>query len=245
MLTKKQIWRRTHVRFPRYTRKKCGPDGDKNGVDPSETEDIRIISPPESPIKLKSALSSGNLSGMAKKLRNSRVVRFSATVHVLLIPSRFELLSHCINIYFTSEDYQLFKREAVNEIREVARFYSIPVKQAMNYLYQPDYIIPRESTPDLTDDSNSHSESSSQGSSDTHDISSSTSPSHFDAARSALENDLLRFITRAKTDVELNAQGVQPPGSPGSRRIPTRTTTSAPSRQHQLWAVQWKKQESH
>jgi hypothetical protein len=233
MLTRKQIWRRTHLK-KRPLSRAVAPEEDANEQSPDIMLQEASSSQSPSPPKLKSALSSGNLSGMEKRIRNSRVVRFSATVHVLLIPSRFELLAHCINIYFTSEDYQQFKRDAVNEIREVARFYNIPVKQAMNYLYQPQGALPRAPTPvDLTDDSRSHDENSSAGS--------SPIGSH-DSAKSAMDSDL-HFITKAKTDVELNASD-QPQATDGSRRIPTRTTTSAPSRQNQIWAVQWKKQAS-
>ena len=232
MLTKKQIWRRTFKR-PRTRRAAATIDESP----PLTKVEINVPTPPQ-PFKLKSALSSGNLSGMDKQLRNSRVVRFSATVHVLLIPSRLDLLAHYMNIYFTSKDYQMFKREAVNEIHEVARFYSIPVKQAMNKLYQPNFSISTEPTPDLIDDPHRlHQDSL---------LDTCSSGSLFEASRSALERDL-HFIIRAKTDVELNAAPATPDAPDGSvnravRRIPIRTTSSAPSRQQQLWAVQWRKQ---
>jgi hypothetical protein len=86
--------------------------------------------------------------GVAKKYRykDQPALRFSSTVHVLLIPSRVELLSSFDNVYWLHEDYAFFKREAVKEIREAARVHSITAKAAMTLLYQPMPEPEREAT---------------------------------------------------------------------------------------------------
>eukprot|EP00602_Paraphysomonas_sp_CaronLab_P010370 CAMPEP_0185023718 /NCGR_PEP_ID=MMETSP1103-20130426/6360_1 /TAXON_ID=36769 /ORGANISM="Paraphysomonas bandaiensis, Strain Caron Lab Isolate" /LENGTH=194 /DNA_ID=CAMNT_0027556445 /DNA_START=280 /DNA_END=864 /DNA_ORIENTATION=+ len=192
------------------------------------------------------------MSGMRQKEPHN--VRFSSTVHVLLIPSRFEILSHCLSVYFVAEDYQEFKREAVQEIRDVAKRYNIPVKAAMNFLYQSNYHLPPESTPEVDlrgEDRDSPPISiCNRGDLSSEQDCSTIDHDKFVEAMRFLESEL-KFITNAKTDVELNAlptTGASPmsssaTASPRVRRVPSRTTASGslPVKQH-AWAVQWKKQ---
>jgi hypothetical protein len=152
MLTRKQLWRRTRERpsvFYPKTKSELSRHKDEDIDDIQEiptreasgkkTSFSDVPPPPPPPVRLKSALSSSNLLGMLdKKVRDERQLRFSATVHVLLIPSRVELMSTFENIYWLHEDYSYFKREAVKEIREAAGVYSISAKAAMTLLYQPD-----------------------------------------------------------------------------------------------------------
>jgi hypothetical protein len=152
MLTRKQLWRRTRERpsvFYPKTKSELSRHKDEDIDDIQEiptreasgkkTSFSEVPPPPPPPVRLKSALSSSNLLGMLdKKVRDERQLRFSATVHVLLIPSRVELMSTFENIYWLHEDYSYFKREAVKEIREAAGVYSISAKAAMTLLYQPD-----------------------------------------------------------------------------------------------------------
>ena len=152
MLTRKQLWRRTRERIPKlrgggsssslHNKHKLG---DTEHIPTKDAPRNRISAcsvPPPAPTRLKSALSSSNLFGIdlmtRRRNRGRRSLRFSSTVHVLLIPSRLELLSSFDNVYWLHEDYAFFKRDAVKEIREAARVYSIPAKAAMTLLYQPE-----------------------------------------------------------------------------------------------------------
>lgn len=156
MLSRKQHWRRTRERIPKLLR--CGGSStsssfhnehdmdDREQIPTKDTPRSRTTAstniPSPATTRLKSALSSSNLFSINERARrrdrDRRSLRFSSTVHVLLIPSRLELLSSFDNIYWLHEDYAFFKRDAVKEIREAARVYSIPPKAAMTLLYQPE-----------------------------------------------------------------------------------------------------------
>jgi hypothetical protein len=262
MLTKKQLWRRTKSihRNRSYCRNEL--QNEITAIHDLQNEPLHHQQP-HPPVKLKSALSSGNLT----KLKNSnpRILRFSSTVHVLLIPSRFEILSHCINVYYLTEDFISFKKEAIQEIREIAKQYNLTVKIAMNYLYQPNYILPRtESSISLVDHLSSPTSSSSSPSSSSPSSPISTHEelltqqqqgreqgrsqgvrpgkgkqgmNHLEFVKTSkfLESEL-KFFVNVKTDVELQDQNT-------SRGIVKRPAGSSlpPLKQH-AWVVQWKKQ---
>lgn len=148
MLTRKQLWRRTRerTRKPLFKSKHDSFDGIEDIPTLERTENPA----PQTPVPLKSALSSSNLLSLglsSRRARDQRLLRFSSTVHVLLIPSRAELLPIFESIYWRQEDYTHFKRDAVKEIREAAYLYGLPPKEAMTLLYQPQ--------PELKDDSES------------------------------------------------------------------------------------------
>ena len=239
MLTKTQLWRRAGKR-PRRQRTLAI----KEESPPAIKIELNTCPSPE-PIKLKSALSSGNLSDMERKQRNRRVVRFSTTVHVLLIPSRFDLLAYFLNIYFTSEDYQRFKRDAVTEIRDMASRHSISVKQALNILYQPSPRSPLASSPDFADGDvtdESHSQEEEWSSVESGGGGWGGSAFSSDMSRTCADKDL-HFIIRAKTDLELNAEWGRGGGRGGDRQVCRVSTHSTPSlsRPQHLWSVQWRK----
>merc|ERR1711998_15420 len=84
--------------------------------------------------KLRSALSTGDLS---KSLRQSTGIKFSQQVHVCLIPTREDLSSVSQDVFWNAEDYQIFKREAVDELRTYLQLKGITAKEAIQALYQP------------------------------------------------------------------------------------------------------------
>jgi hypothetical protein len=214
-------------------------------------------------------MSSSNLLGMLElRARDQRQLRFSPTVHVLLIPSRVELMSSFDNIYWLHEDYSHFKREAVKEIKEAARIYGLPAKAAMALIYQPplhsdeddeaggmiyedeqqaydyyvnDYAGSYDSTTSAADyDYHCNNHPAPMARKDSNFLLDQASP-HSITMLSPNSTRALGFITNVKTDVELNASSAEKSGKPGtSLRNPTRTTTNAPQKQH-AWAVQWKK----
>jgi len=69
--------------------------------------------------------------------RDVRVMRFSSTVHVCLVPTRDELKTVMPDLYFKAEDFAFFKQDAVAELRELLTRLGISSKQAIALLYQP------------------------------------------------------------------------------------------------------------
>lgn len=252
MLTKKQLWRRINSsksfqhRHESTTQenKQQQPHHhhqekrNKDELINEQDNNIPFIHPfntsnshsSQSPIKLKSALSSGNLLELNKKLKISRILRFSATVHVLLIPSRLEIISHCINIYYITDDYLTFKRDAVQEIRDIAKKYNVSIKVAMNFLYQPNFELPNNIS-----NSNESDNSSPEQISPSHSRESLQGMNHVDFIKTSkfLESEL-KFIIDAKTDVELQDQS--------TGRGMKKSNGTAPTLKQHAWVVQWKKQ---
>ena len=88
--------------------------------------------------RLRSALSMSDLqAALRPKAKGKRRARFSSTVHVCLVPTRQELHNIVDDLYFRSDDFTTFKREAVLELREILTRLGITSKQAIQYLYQP------------------------------------------------------------------------------------------------------------
>jgi len=87
--------------------------------------------------KLRSALSMGDLSKALRRNEDSRNLRFSSKVHVCLIPTRQDLDSVAKDVFWHSDDYQTFKREAVDELRTYLQMKGITAKEAIQALYQP------------------------------------------------------------------------------------------------------------
>ena len=103
--------------------------------------------------QLRSAMSMADLRS-AYQERKKRTMRFSSTVHVCLVPTREEMKSIFDELYFRAEDFQIFKREAVTELREVLTRLGITSKQAIKLMYQPspdDDAISLEAAPSRTD----------------------------------------------------------------------------------------------
>jgi hypothetical protein len=239
MLTKKQIWRRT--------KSKRGTSSSRNisqelsitvtsscsttlTPSPLTADDHTPLPPP----RLKSILSHGNLTSLQKPSRpHSHPLRFSSTVHVLLIPSRLEILSQSLNVYYLTENYLLFKREAIQEIRDTAKQYNLSIKLAMNFLYQPNYELP--STDSIVTLVNLSPPT--QG----------ITHKEFLKNSKILETEL-KFLNDVKTDVELQEQRSQSAAactcssSSSCSSHPTNIVTrsgTASGLKH-TWVVQWK-----
>lgn len=103
--------------------------------------------------QLRSAMSMADLRN-AYQERKKRTMRFSSTVHVCLVPTREEMRCIFDELYFRAEDFQIFKREAVMELREVLTRLGITSKQAIKLMYQPnpdEEAIPLRPAPSRTD----------------------------------------------------------------------------------------------
>lgn len=152
MLSRKQTWRKIRSKSGEAIFTFC----DKAAVDvvdfdsvlndeansregtgsPTSTAATGAVTP--SPIKkLRSALSMGDLSKALRRNEDSRNLRFSSKVHVCLIPTRQDLFSVAKDVFWHSDDYQTFKREAVDELRTYLQLKGITAKEAIQALYQP------------------------------------------------------------------------------------------------------------
>ena len=132
MLSKKQMWRKTNEAV---TSKHVGKENTLKKVPtPKSATDISENSPhiPIHKTELKSVLNSSSL-----KNKESKSLRFSPSVHVMLVPSRREQLSHFDEIFWHREDFAKFKRQAMSEISELSRMYRISPETARSWLYQP------------------------------------------------------------------------------------------------------------
>jgi hypothetical protein len=153
MLTKKQIWRR--VQLPTYNKPRVINDEHEESIigdiTPLRSSQIQNEdAPTKMPTKLRSALSSSNLDEMGTKIFDRRTLRFSSTVQVLLIQERSEMRSLGSSLFWNVQDYQAFKENAINEIRETAKNLRTSTKKAMNYLYQPNEGDSPNSTPNFS-----------------------------------------------------------------------------------------------
>ena len=79
----------------------------------------------------------GDLSKALRRNEDSRNLRFSSKVHVCLIPTRQDLNSVAKDVFWHTDDYQTFKREAVDELRTYLQLKGITAKEAIQALYQP------------------------------------------------------------------------------------------------------------
>lgn len=68
---------------------------------------------------------------------NEVKLRFDNFLKVVLIPSRFEFKEASCDLWWTNSDYLLFQQSASSEIRLLALYESIPLKDARRKLYQP------------------------------------------------------------------------------------------------------------
>ena len=227
MLSRKQIWRKMKSKGSLFLDAFSVSEDKKEADDPrdefygDEEKGSRNISPSTS-FKLKSILSSGNLAqlddpGSKKKKKTSR---FSATVHVCLIPERSESKQFFDDLYWRGEDCDSFKRAAVTELRAFAQKHGCTAKEAINRLYQPsederDTIEEVISTIRRTQSVNSMSSMSSLSSMDE-------------------KSSEFSFISGVKTDVELNEQA-------GSKESGHVTKSPGASEPQQMWMVSWRK----
>jgi hypothetical protein len=105
--------------------------------------------------KLRSALSMAELRSAYKEEKKSkRTMRFSSTVHVCLVPTRDELRTIFDELYFRAEDFAIFKKDAVMELRELLTRLGISSKEAIRLMYQPNVEEEASSTKDLQEYNN-------------------------------------------------------------------------------------------
>lgn len=92
----------------------------------------------------RSASAPGRTSMTVPPRRRKSVSFENAVVRVILIPTRYELMKCLADdpIWWCSDDYILFKSEALNELRELmSRHTHLDPKMASRLLYQPEYDV--------------------------------------------------------------------------------------------------------
>ena len=236
MLSKKQLWRKV-ISSPRPIPR---TDIDQNGMDISSdtiVDSSRQNSPVPSvtPRKLRSAMSLSNLSEMEKLLRpkEQRNIRFSATVHVCLIPTRQEMKMTIDELFWKPCDYNTFKTEAVAELKALLTSQGLTPKQAITQLYQPNDQDREEYNKMILENNNFNIDN------DIMEIDHPTKVMKIEADNQQLE---IKFITAIKTDVELNENSIA--CSPNkTSNLPTHTPSGGQQLSH-VWTVNWKKSES-
>lgn len=147
MLSRKQTWRKIRSKSGETIFKFCdnggiGEDGfsklnDENPQKSRSSEDSVTLNGSKPIKKLRSAMSMGDLSKSLRRAEDIRNLRFSSKVHVCLIPTRQDLFSVAKEVFWATEDYQAFKREAVDELRAYLQLKGITAKEAIQALYQP------------------------------------------------------------------------------------------------------------
>ena len=233
MLSRKQIWRKiksksNNIGFCSERFSNTLFFGDDIFLESSasiEINDNPRSLPNSSPAKLKSALSLGDFS-KALRATDDRILRFSSKVQVCLIPTRKDLMELGIDhIFWKSDDYGVFKKEAVDELRAFLTKRGITAKEAIKQLYQP-------SAQDI-EEYMTWDKSSKKNSSNQLDAFEDTSQELLSP-----ENDMVCSEPQLgyKTDVELNKQRVE-----GSNSCNLRTPSGGPKNAQQVWAVQWQK----
>ena len=255
MLSRKQLWRKTRSSstVKREDQKslltapdlaKLAPINDGSAINDSYDTNAKALLPK----KLRSALNLVNLlseSDKAMRPKDTRTMRFSSTVHICLIPSRTELKVVIDELFWRSEDYGIFKGDAVNELRTYLTAHGITAKEAIFKLYQPheeerkqwckenQAFMDAESETDREESSNT-SESASADDDDQNVYRSE------DDSEPKFGDDVegLNRFSGLKTDIELNAGSKQRAGS--VTKMPTKTPAGANSDNQHIWAVTWK-----
>ena len=264
MLSRKQLWRKTRSNSIVRTRddiitRDSVLDNSESKNNGNSAEKLDINEKPAIPRKLRSALNLANLlsdSDKAKRPKDPRCMRFSSTVHICLIPSRHELSSLVLELFWKSEDYVTFKSDAVGELRTYLTANGITAKEAIFRLYQPheeerrqwmkemhreyesSHIEKGEKESETDRESSSHNSVSTNADDDVFEGLAYNSDDDDEPTYGDDMEGLNRF-SGLKTDIELNAHGKQRAGS--ITKMPTKTPSGASGADNQhVWAVTWK-----
>lgn len=246
MLSKKQLWRKV-ITSPRpLPRSDNNNDMDILGNDTIVDSSKQNSPCVNKPRKLRSAMSLSNLSEMEKLLRpkEQRNIRFSATVHVCLIPTRQEMKMTIDELFWKSCDYNTFKTEAVAELKALLTAHGLTPKQAITKLYQPND-QDREEYNMIIDNNNNndfeHNTIDDDSTEMTFNIDDNNPPDKSLNLKPGNNQQLdIKFITAIKTDVELNEAS-----SSSIAGSPNRTLNQIGGQQlSHVWTVNWKKSDS-
>lgn len=234
MLTHKQAWRRVHsdnCSLPPKVSKSL------NRTTPRPTRSKESFSLP--PNKgLRSSLSTSNfhaLNGTSSSASNGirrngsgmiKSLRYSNRIQVCFISSRADLEPVMNDLFWSKEDFKLFQKEALDEVKAFMVGKSLSRKEAIKALYQPRARIDEEIDDEEVDEESDLMKS----------ISSAWTVVSSESGQQLNEEEEAPVIL--KTDVELNARS-RTVSSDGQVR-PTHTP-AAGAGTDPFWVVNWKK----
>ena len=230
MLSKKQLWRKL-ITSPRPSLRSDGEEMETE-VGDNDFQLEKTNKGANTPGKLRSALSLSNLSEMEKMLRpkEQRNIRFSATVHVCLIPTRQEMKLTIDELFWKPGDYNTFKMEAVAELKAFLTSHGLTPKQAITELYQPND-QDREYGNMIIGNNSKFKDNNVDN--DIFYDNDNSSPGKVDD---------IKFITAIKTDVELNEAMASSPTR--TSNLPIHTPSGGQQLSH-VWTVNWKKSDGN
>lgn len=244
MLSKKQLWRKV-ITSPRPIPRNDNDDPNNMDIINNDTIiDNKQNSPMKgvTPRKLRSAMSLSNLSEIEKLLKpkEQRNIRFSATVHVCLIPTRQEMKLTIDELFWKPCDYNTFKTEAVAELKALLTSQGLTPKQAITELYQPND-QDREEYNMIIENYNEFKDNTIDDSDERMIINIDDTTNNVVNVESDNNQQLeIKFITAIKTDVELNEVSI----AGLSHHQPTHTPSGGQQLSH-VWTVNWKKNSDH
>lgn len=255
MLSRKQLWRKTRssaaarrddqqLLTTALDQPKLKPINDSTALNDSSDTIAKAVLPK----KLRSALNLVNLlseSDKAMRPKDTRTMRFSSTVHICLIPSRTELKVVIDELFWRSEDYGIFKGDAVNELRTYLTAHGTTAKEAIFKLYQPHEEERKQWCKENQAFMDADSETDREESSNASESASADDDDQIvyrseDDSEPKFGDDVegLNRFSGLKTDIELNAGSKQRAGS--VTKMPTKTPAGANSDNQHIWAVTWK-----
>jgi len=256
MLSRKQLWRKIKSRNQNKI-DFCRPLPDSFDVDIEVTTSFEtqlstnsLKSSNHGLNKRKSALSSSDLTKSLRPL-DDRILRFSSKVQVCLIPTRNDLNELGLeNIFWKAEDYTVFKKDAVDELRAYLTARGINAKEAIKQLYQPsseDIEADRKIFEQLMSQPNKKESTDMQHGLDSSStdidfqstVSTVTENTNFSGFNPDEDEPQLFYVNGYKTDVELNKQK----SAAGNNSL-FRTPSGNQKNVSQVWAVQWQKSNS-
>ena len=258
MLSRKQLWRKTRssaaarrddqqLLTTALDQPKLKPINDSTALNDSSDTIAKAVLPK----KLRSALNLVNLlseSDKAMRPKDTRTMRFSSTVHICLIPSRTELKVVIDDLFWRSEDYGIFKGDAVNELRTYLTAHGITAKEAIFKLYQPheeerrqwckEHQAAMDAESETDREESSHTSESTIADDDDQGLETIYRSEDDSEPRFGDDVEGLNRFSGLKTDIELNAGSKQRAGS--VTKMPTKTPAGANSDNQHIWAVTWK-----
>ena len=129
MFSRKQFWRKANAKILTISQLSNRVERQIDRVIADEIDEQQQSTSP---------LEECNSTDYFVALKTAKSVRFSSTVCVVLIPTREELSMYSTRLYWADQDYGVFKRNAVDEIREYVSIHGVTAKEAIKALYQPD-----------------------------------------------------------------------------------------------------------
>lgn len=148
-----QQWRRTLIRHQRVweaspepprdwlpsERENCKQEAEENLPPTASPSNASVITSEERKDDDEGLFADVDDADAGESKTASFNVKFNPTTEIALIPSRKEFGPQLKDLFWHQEDYDLFKQDAVGEIRMYWRLSGTSAKEAIIALYQPEY----------------------------------------------------------------------------------------------------------